>query len=106
MPAAARIGDTTTGVCNKKLPCCPHGRTGTNATASPNVSVNGLQLHRLNDTGATNCPHGGTFVSIAGSGTVSCNGRPVVRVGDVTVCQSCGLSGTHVSGSPNVTVGG
>ena len=99
MPAVTRIGDTTSGTCNKGLPCCPHGRTGTNGTASPNVTVNGIQLHRLNDTGPTNCPH-------AGSGTVTCNGRPVVRVGDATVCQSCGLGGTHVSGSPNVTAGG
>ena len=106
MPAVTRIGDATSGTCNKGLPCCPHGRTGTNGTASPNVTVNGIPLHRLNDTGPTNCPHGGTFASVAGSGTVTCNGRPVVRVGDATVCQSCGLSGTHVSGSPNVTAGG
>lgn len=106
MPAVARIGDTTTGVCNKGLPCCPHGRTGTDATASPNVTVNGIPLHRLHDTGPTNCPHGGTFESVVGSNTVTCNGRRVVRIGDATVCQSCGMGGTHSSGSPNVTAGG
>ena len=36
MPAVVRIGDTTSGTCNMKLPCCPHGRTGTCGTASPN----------------------------------------------------------------------
>lgn len=106
MPAAVRDGDTTTGTCDKGLPCCPHGRSGTVSVTSDNVFVNGRGLHRLNDTGPTNCPHGGTFASVAGSASVFCNKQPVIRIGDATVCQSCGQSGTHTTGSGNVFVGG
>lgn len=106
MPAVTRVSDGTTGACDIGLDCCPHGRAGTNNTGSPNVFVNGLPLHRLTDTGPTNCPHGGTFASTSGSGTVFCNGLPVTRIGDATTCQSCGIVGSHVSGSPNVFAGG
>ena len=41
MPSAVRDGDATTGICNKGLPCCPHGRTGTVSVTSGNVYVNG-----------------------------------------------------------------
>lgn len=106
MPSAVRNGDETTGVCDKGLPCCPHGRTGAVSVVSGNVSVNGRGLHRLHDTGPTNCPHSGTFESVVGSSTVFCNGRPVIRIGDATVCQSCGKSGRHTTGSGNVFIGG
>ena len=106
MPAVARVSDGTTGTCDIGLDCCPHGRAGTDNTGSPNVFVNGMPLHRLTDTGPTNCPHGGTFASTSGSGTVFCNGLPVTRIGDATTCQNCGIVGSHVSGSPNVFVGG
>lgn len=106
MPAVTKVGDGTTGTCDLGLDCCPHGRSGTNTAGSPNVFVNGQPLHRLNDTGPTNCPHGGTFATTAGSSTVFCNGQPVTRIGDTTTCQSCGQSGSHVTGSSNVFAGG
>lgn len=106
MPSAVRDGDETTGECNKGLPCCPHGRTGTVSVASSNVFVNRKGLHRLSDTGPTNCLHGGVFTSVAGSATVFCNGRPVIRIGDATICQSCGQQGNHTTGSGTVFVGG
>ncbi|GMB00225.1 PAAR domain-containing protein [Pelosinus sp. IPA-1] len=106
MPAVTRQGNTTTGICNKGLPCCPHSRSGTNQQGSINVFVNGQPVHRLHDTGATNCPHGGTFQSIAGSSSVFVNGQPVTRIGDATTCMSCGQSGSHSSGSQNVFAGG
>jgi len=106
MPGIARQGDTTSGICDKGLLCCPHSRTGTDAVCSPNVFANGLAVHRQNDTGPTNCPHGGTFQSVAGSDTVFVNGQPVTRIGDTTTCMSCGKSGSHASGSSNVFVGG
>ena len=106
MPSAVRDGDETTGACDKGLPCCPHGRTGTVNVTSGNVFVNGKGLHRLNDTGTTNCPHGGVFASVAGSAMVFCNGRSVIRIGDATICQSCGQQGSHTTGSRNVFVGG
>ncbi len=106
MPAATRLGDSTTGTCNLGLDCCPHSRSGTNSQVSGNVFINGLGVHRLSDTGPTNCPHGGTFKSISASATVFANGMGITRIGDTTVCTSCGQSGSHVAGSPDVIVGG
>ena len=106
MPEATRLGDSTSGTCDIGLPCCPHGRSGTNAEVSPDVIINGRGAHRRADTGPCNCPHGGTFVSVGASGTVLINGRGATRIGDSTVCQSCGQSGSHVEGSPNVIIGG
>lgn len=106
MPAVCRNGDATTGICDLKLPCCSHARTGTISVVSGNVFCNGLGVHRLQDTGPTNCPHGGTFVTTAGSGSVFVNGRPVIRIGDATVCMSCGQPGHHTTGSGNVFAGG
>lgn len=105
MPAVTRLGDTTTGICNIGQGCCPHDRTGTNGSTSPNVYVNGKGLHRLADTGPTNCPHSGTFESVSGSATVFCNGKPVTRIGDTTKCRDCGQVGSHTVGSPNVFSG-
>ena len=106
MPAVTRDGDSTTGICNLGLPCCPHSRSGTNSEVSPDVFVNGLGVHRKSDTGPTHCPHSGTFQSVGCSSTVFVNGRGVTRIGDSTVCIVCGQPGNHVSGSPNVFVGG
>lgn len=104
MPASTRINDSTSGICNLKLDCCSHGRSGTNATGSPNVFINDLACHRVTDTGPCNCPHGGIFKSIEGSPNVFVNGLPKTRIGDTTQCINCGELGHHVSGSPNVFV--
>lgn len=104
MPEATRITDKTTGTCNLGLDCCPHSRSGTNNTGSPNVYINDLSCHRLGDTGPTNCPHGGTFESTEGSPNVFVNDKPKTRITDTTICQNCGQSGNHVTGSPNVIV--
>lgn len=106
MPAVTRQGDSTVGTCNIGAPCCPHGRSGTNSEVSANVYANGLGVHRLGDAGPTNCPHGGTFQTTTGSASVFVNGRAIIRTGDSTVCQSCGMSGSHSSGSSNVFAGG
>jgi len=106
MPAATRISDGTTGTCNPGLDCCPHARSGTNGTGSPNVFINGIAAHRLGDTGSTNCPHGGTFASTTGSGSVFINSQAATRIGDVTTCGACGRTGTHTGGSGNVFIGG
>jgi uncharacterized Zn-binding protein involved in type VI secretion len=106
MPAATRLGDNTAGTCNIGASCCPHSRTGTNSTVSPNVFINGLGVHRLSDTGPTNCPHGGTFKSVSASSSVFANGQGITRIGDTTQCIACGLTGSHTTGSPNVFVGG
>lgn len=106
MPAVTRISDRTEGTCSAGLDCCPHGRSGTNAGGSPNVTVNGLRVHRKGDSGSCNCPHGGTFESAEGSPNVNANGQPITRIGDAAACINCGQIGRHASGSPNVTVNG
>ena len=106
MSAATRKGDSTSGTCNLGLPCCPHGRSGTNSEVSQDVFINGIGAHRQGDTGPTNCPHGGTFRSVGCSSTVFINGRGATRIGDSTICMGCGMPGGHVSGSPNVFIGG
>ena len=107
MPAATRKGDSEVGGCDMGLPdCCPHGRGGTNSEVSSNVFINGLGAHRKDDTGPCNCPHGGTFATTGGSSSVFINGRAATRVGDGTTCQSCGMGGSHTSGSGDVFIGG
>ncbi|SMG47643.1 PAAR motif-containing protein [Dethiosulfovibrio salsuginis] len=98
MPEVTRIGDSTTGTCDKGLPCCPHGRSGTNGTGRPRFRAGGKLLHCLSDTGATNCPHGGTYESVQGSEKVRVDGLPVTLVGHGTLCKSCGEVGSHSSG--------
>lgn len=99
MPLVTRVSDGTTGTCNLGLPCCPHGRSGTNAQGTPLLEVDGQSVHLVGHTGPTNCPHGGTFASVQGSGLIEVEGIPVTLVGHTTVCGSCGQSGTHSSGS-------
>ena len=99
MPAVTTVGHGTTGICDVGLPCCPHGRAGTNGTGAPFVFIDGQPVHRVDDMGSCNCPHGGSFASTTGSSIFFIDGHAVTRIGDTTVCQSCGMSGSHVSGS-------
>lgn len=105
MPAATRINDTETGVCNLGLSGDPQTRNGTNSTGSSDVFINGVAAHRVDDTGPCNCPHSGTFKSSSGSLTVLINGKAATRIGDTTTCEKCNQSGSHVSGSSNVFIG-
>ena len=105
MAKATRVGDGTSGICDVGCEECPHGRRGQNSEGSPNVFINGKAAHRLGDGGSCNCPHGGFFSSTAASETVFVNGKGLTRVGDGTSCQSCGMPGSHSSGSDNVFVG-
>lgn len=105
MSRVTRVGDSTTGICDLGLPDCPHSRSGINSIGSPNVFINGKPAHRQGDIGSTNCPHGGTFTSVIGSSSVFVNGKPLTRIGDTTNCNTCGQSGTHNTGSPNVFAG-
>ena len=95
MAAVARLGDICTG-----HGCWPP-RTG--VSASPNVFVNGIAAHRLNDPWDTHCCptdgcHPGT-VSQASS-RVFINGKGIARIGDVIDCGSL-----IAAGSPNVNAG-
>jgi uncharacterized Zn-binding protein involved in type VI secretion len=99
MPLATCVNHATTGVCDIGLPCCPHGRTGTNGEGSGIFEIEGAAVHLLTHTGPTNCPHGGVFSSVEGSSMIECEGLPVTLVGHGTVCQTCGQSGAHAEGS-------
>jgi uncharacterized Zn-binding protein involved in type VI secretion len=93
MPAAARLGDLCTG-----HGCWPP-REG--VSASPNVFINGIQAHRLNDPWFIHCCDSNCHDVVAsGSGTVYINGLPAARMGDSISC------GSLISeGSPNVHIG-
>ena len=106
MPAAARVTDSTSGICDIGKKCCPHGRNGACTHGSSNVFINGLPAHRYSDNGSCHCPHGGIFETHDGSSTVFINGLPAARLGDSTVCQGCGQTGRITSGSSNVFIGG
>jgi len=95
MPAAARLGDFCTG-----HGCWPP-RDG--ISASPNVFVNGIKAHRLNDPWNIHCcPNAGCHPGAVASGSASVfiNGRPAARIGDSISC------GSYIAmGSPNVSMG-
>lgn len=92
--AVTRLGDMDTG--HAGFPPRP------STSASPNVFVNGLGVHRVGDTWGSHCDpnscHTGTLA--AGSPTVFANGLAIGRVGDPV---SCG--GTVDTGSGNVFSG-
>ena len=102
MAATTRVTDGTVGICDIGADCCAHGRAGTNATGSPDVEINDLPAHCLSHQGPCNCPHGGTFESVEGCDDVEVNDLPLTTIGHTTRCMSCGKTGNHVSGSPDV----
>lgn len=96
MPAVTRLGDLDTG----------HGAwpPRTSTSGSPNVFVNGIQVHRKGDTWAVHCDpspscHAGALAE--GSATVFVNGLPIGRVDDPVDCGSL-----VAAGSGNVFAGG
>lgn len=50
MPAITKVGDKTQGICDLKLPDCPHGGTFTSVSGSSTVFVNGKPVTRIGDT--------------------------------------------------------
>jgi len=93
--AVVRLGDICTG-----HGCYP---ARANISASSDVFVNGLGVHRVGDSwSAHSCPdtppHGSTQAS--GSGSVFVNGKAVARVGDSIACGS-----SNATGSSNVFIG-
>jgi uncharacterized Zn-binding protein involved in type VI secretion len=98
MPAAARLGDVSTG----------HGGFPPNPSTSgdPTVLINGLPAVTVGSTYATHCSgkscHGSTQLS--GSPTVFVNGKPLARVGDPIQCGDGSIE-TVAVGSSNVFSG-
>lgn len=95
MPAVTRLGDNCTG-----HGCWP---SRPSVSASPNVFVNGIPVHRQGDAWATHCcgPACHAGVLAAGSSTVYVNGKQCGRIGDPVNCGS-----NVAEGSPNVFAGG
>ena len=106
MPFATRINDDTAGICEIGSKCCPHSRNGRNISGSATLLIDGQCVHRSGDIGVCNCPHGAQFRSTGGSAIFIIDGQPAALVGHSTVCQGCGQSGHHTSGSSIVEVGG
>ena len=94
MAAAARLGDYCTG-----HGCWPP-RPG--ITASPNVFINGIPAHRIDDLWLAHCCDGSCHPGVvaSGSGNVNINGRAAARIGDSISCGSL-----IAMGSPNVSIG-
>jgi uncharacterized Zn-binding protein involved in type VI secretion len=90
MPAVTRLGD----ICTGHGPCAPRP----NNSASPNVFVNGIAVHRKTDTWEVHCTHGSFLES--GDPTVLANFLDVARIGDPVECGSA-----VAEGSPNVFTG-
>lgn len=88
MPAVTRLGDNCTG-----HGCFPP-RPST--SASGNVFVNGIGVHRQGDSWGVHCCgtpcHGGSLA--AGSGTVYVNSKQCGRIGDPVDCGSAVSSGS------------
>ena len=103
MPQVARVTDEHKGTCSHGASCCPHSVTGTIATGSLDVFVNGLQAARLGDRVIHDCPHCGTGHISSASKSVFANGIPVARLGDAVTYLGGG--GIITTASPDVFVG-
>lgn len=96
MPPVTRLGDVCTG--HASWPPRP------NTSASPNVFVNSIAVHRKGDSWAVHCNHQPVChasVLASGSGTVFTNNIDTARIGDPVACGS-----SVAQGSPNVFAGG
>ena len=103
MPAAARVTDTHSGICDHGEKCCPHSVTGTITDGSTDVEINGLKAARKGDPVEHNCPHCGTGNISSCSSTVFHNGISA-RKGDSVTYPGGG--GVITSGSSDVDIGG
>ena len=99
MSQTARVTDEHRGICGHGAKCCPHTVVGTIIQGSPDISVNGLQVARLNDRVVHNCPHCGVGWISSASGSVLANGIPVARLGDTVTYP--GGTGIITTASPS-----
>ena len=99
MPLATCISHRTVGVCDIGLPCCAHGRSGTNSEGTELFESEDLLVHLLSHHGPTNCPHGGTFESVQGAELIEVEWLPVTLIGHTTQCVACGMTGNHTTGT-------
>ena len=80
MPAVARIGDSTIGVCVAHKSPITVG--GTIVSGSGTTYADGISCARIGDQVLAGCGHISSIVS--GSGTTHADGVPVARIGDAT----------------------
>jgi len=106
MPAASKVKDIghVPSDSHGNI-CCSHSCSGPAISGSRNTYVNGQQVLRIGDPGVhSSCCGANTFVTAEGSTTVTVNDIPVCRLGDTTT--HCGGTGSLVTGSYNVYIGG
>lgn len=92
--------DITMGVCDHKLPCCPHTVTGMIVAGSSKTMYDGLPAARFGDITISNCPHcgGAGGMCIGGAPKNMIDGRPGQRIND-PVKEPFGMS-VVITGSP------
>jgi len=103
MPGQTKKLDTTFGVCDHGLPCCPHTITGIFLGGSPDCQCNRMEMQRLFDTTLHSCPHCPVGMVISGSSGKKVNGQGAARQGD-PVTEIFG-TGIITSGSSDTEVG-
>ena len=93
--AIVRLGDMSTG--HDGYPGRP------NNSASPDVFVNGIPMHRIGDTwpAHSNGSNSHSSVTVGSGQTIFCNGMGIALVGDMLDCGD-----TIAEGSPNSFCGG
>ena len=84
MPAIARIGDSTFGVCpldhSGAKGVQPYVGSGVIISGSGTTYADGIPVARIGDSVLPGCGHVSTIVS--GSGTSYADGIPIARIGD------------------------
>lgn len=84
MPAVARVGDSTFGVCpldhSGAKGIQPFVGSGVIISGSGTTFADGSPVARIGDSVLPGCGHVSTIVS--GAGTTNADGIPVARVGD------------------------
>jgi len=103
MPGQARKFDTTLGVCNHGLPCCPHTISGIIMDTSTDCDCNGQGMARQDDMTMHTCPHCPNGYIMSSSGSKKVNNKGGAREGD-TVNETHG-TGIITSGSKDTMVG-
>ncbi len=110
MPSAARVTDIAVGAlhCHSVHPWSPipHPVQGPIMAGAGTVFINNLPAARMNDTGVhAACCGPNTFQIMQGSGTVTIENMSAARMGDTTL--HCAMaSGSIITGSPTVSIGG
>jgi uncharacterized Zn-binding protein involved in type VI secretion len=98
----ARVGDQVEGICpnhvDEEDAAISLDFTGTWLTGSTIVTLDGLGVVRIGDTGLASCGH--TFTASEGSSINTADGLGIHRLGDAVSILGANV-GTTISGSTN-----